>query len=470
MGCFSGPKVESSQLVAAFDAGNTKSYVGTGTTWNDLSGRSNTGALTYGPTYNSSNGGAIVFDGSNDCVVVNSNAAVLSNTAYTKTVWFYITSFVTNNNLISGGNTGRHAFWLAGGNTLQAGHNSTWNTISSTTSLYSNTWYHAAVTFSTTTGWRLYLNGVLDSTNASTSTVFSAYDVADALFAEVPYGVGYGATTTFLGSGEILLGAYGTGSNGFSGRISNASVYNRVLSATEIQQNYNALAPRFQIIPPIVTSGLVLNLDAGNLGSYPKSGTTWTDLSGSGNTGTLVNSPTFAGNSFNFNGTNQYVSINRPQTITNTGSSTIQCWVNITLNTRGPFLGLGGITNGFNIGISNGGVFSDTYDTAGSSLILFITFTNIINFGTLSSGGWKMITLVKENASYKMYVNDAQFGTTKNDFAGNIITGSAYISFLNYTTNYYGQNPVGIALMYDRALTVAEITQNYNSTRGRFGI
>ena len=110
-----------------------------------------------------------------------------------------------------------------------------------------NTWYHAAVTFSTTTGWRLYLNGALDSTNSSTSTAFSAYDVADALFAEVPYGVGYGATTTFLGSGEILIGGYGTGSNVFNGRISNASVYNRVLSATEIQQNYNALRGRYGI-------------------------------------------------------------------------------------------------------------------------------------------------------------------------------------------------------------------------------
>jgi Concanavalin A-like lectin/glucanases superfamily len=224
----------------------TSVYYG-GSVFKDLSGGGNTGALTYGPTYNSSNGGAIVFDGSDDCVVVNSNASVLSNTAYTKTVWFYVTSFATNNNLISGGNTGRHAFWLAGSNKLQAGHNSTWNTVSSATSLSLNTWYHAAVTFSTTTGWRLYLNGVLDSTNASTSTVFSAYDVADALFAEVPYGVGYGATTTFLGSGEILLGGYGTGSNGFSGRISNASVYNRVLSASEIQQNFNALRSRFGI-------------------------------------------------------------------------------------------------------------------------------------------------------------------------------------------------------------------------------
>ena len=238
---------------AQLEAGSTaSSYYATTTTpktrglaLTDLSGRSNTGTLTNGPTYNSTSGGALVFDGSNDCVVVNSNASILSNTAYTKTVWFYVTSFSSNNNLISGGNNGRHAFWLAGGNKLQAGHNSTWNTVSSTTSLSLNTWYHAAVTFSTATGWRLYLNGALDSTNTSTSKVFSAYDVGDALFAEVSSGVGYGATTAFIGSGEILIGAYGTGSNGFTGRISSAFVYNRVLSATEIQQNYNALRGRF---------------------------------------------------------------------------------------------------------------------------------------------------------------------------------------------------------------------------------
>jgi hypothetical protein len=242
-----GPTVVTNGLVLALDAADRNSYSGTGSTWTDLTGRGNTGALTYGPTYSSANGGSIVFDGSNDCVVVNSNASVLSNTAYTKTVWFYITSFATNNNLISGGNNGRHAFSVSSSNKLQAGHNSTWNTISSPTPLSLNTWYHAAVTFSTTTGWRLYLNGVLDSTNASTSTVFSAYDVADALFAEVPYGVGYGATTTFLGSGEILIGGYGTGSNVFNGRISNAFVYNRALSAAEVSQNFNALRGRYGI-------------------------------------------------------------------------------------------------------------------------------------------------------------------------------------------------------------------------------
>ena len=50
-------------LVLALDAGNTKSYPGSGTSWSDLSGQGNTGTLTNGPTYSSADGGSIVFDG-----------------------------------------------------------------------------------------------------------------------------------------------------------------------------------------------------------------------------------------------------------------------------------------------------------------------------------------------------------------------------------------------------------------------
>jgi hypothetical protein len=190
-----------------------------GTAWTDLSGSNNNGTLTNGPTYSSANRGSIVFDGANDYVVINSGVSILSTSAYTKIAWFYPTSFLTNNNLISGG--GNHAFWGAGTNRLQAGHgNVSFNTISSTTVLNLNTWYFGAVTFNTTTGWSLYLNGALEATNPS--------------------------TVTFTGSGDILIGSYGTG-NVFTGSISNAMVYNRVLTLNEIQQNFNAMRGKFGI-------------------------------------------------------------------------------------------------------------------------------------------------------------------------------------------------------------------------------
>ncbi len=214
-----GPNINESGLVLCLDAADKNSYIGSGTTWTDVSRNANTGVLTNGPTFNISNGGSIAFDGVDDCVVVNSNASILSTSAYTKIAWFYPTSFSTNNNIISGGNSGQHAFWLAGGNKLNAGHNGNWSTVVSTTSLSLNTWYFGAVTFNTTTGWILYLNGIQEATNVS--------------------------TTTFVGNGEILLAAYSTGGNVFTGRIAHGLVYNRVLSATEVLQNYNVTKTRF---------------------------------------------------------------------------------------------------------------------------------------------------------------------------------------------------------------------------------
>ena len=219
MGIDVGPIETTDGLVLHLDAGNTRSYPGSGNTVYDLSGFGNTSALTNGPTYNSSNLGAFVLDGSNDYILVNSQANILSKTAYTKIAYIYISNFSTVNNIISGGFSGQHAFWMFGTDKLNAGHNGAWNTVVGATSLSLNTWYFAAVTYSDSTGWKLYLNGREDGTSAS--------------------------TTTFTGNQEIVIGAYSSGNN-FTGRISNIQVYNRALTATEIFQNYHATKGRYR--------------------------------------------------------------------------------------------------------------------------------------------------------------------------------------------------------------------------------
>jgi hypothetical protein len=107
---------------------------------------------------------------------------------------------------------------LAGGNKLNSGHNGLWSTVVSNTTLVVNQWFFGAVTFNTTTGWALYLNGLLESTNVS--------------------------TTTFTGTGDVLVAAYGN-SNAFQGQINGVFVYDRVLTAAEIQQNFNATRGRY---------------------------------------------------------------------------------------------------------------------------------------------------------------------------------------------------------------------------------
>ena len=219
MGIDIGPIETTDGLVLHLDAANTRSYPGSGNTVYDLSGSGNTSALTNGPTYLSSNLGAFVLDGSNDYISVNSQANILSKTAYTKIAFIYISNFSTVNNIISGGFSGQHAFWMYGTDKLNAGHNGAWNTVVGATSLSLNTWYFAAVTYSDSTGWKLYLNGREDGTSAT--------------------------TTTFTGDQEIVIGAYSSGNN-FTGRISNIQVYNRALTATEIFQNYHATKGRYK--------------------------------------------------------------------------------------------------------------------------------------------------------------------------------------------------------------------------------
>jgi hypothetical protein len=219
MGIDIGPIEATDGLVLHLDAANTRSYPGSGNTVYDLSGSGNTSALTNGPTYLSSNLGAFVLDGSNDYILVNSQANILSKTAYTKIAYIYISNFSTLNNIISGGFSGQHAFWMFSTDKLNAGHNGAWNTVVGATSLSLNTWYFAAVTYSNSTGWKLYLNGREDGTSAD--------------------------TTTFTGNQEIVIGAYSS-SNNFTGRIASVQVYNRALTATEIFQNYHATKGRYR--------------------------------------------------------------------------------------------------------------------------------------------------------------------------------------------------------------------------------
>ena len=212
--------IVTSGSIVNIDAGFTTSYPKSGTTIYDLSGNTYNGALTNGPTFDSSNSGSIVFSAPSDQYInINSGASILSNVSYTKIAWFNCSNFVSyNNNIISGGNTGQHAFWLYNSNKLNAGHNSVWNLVVGTTTLSLNTWYCGAVTFNTTNGWKLYLNGVQEATSAN--------------------------TTTFTGTGDIQIARY-QGGNNFNGKIAIAQVYNRVLSAAEILQNYNAQKGRF---------------------------------------------------------------------------------------------------------------------------------------------------------------------------------------------------------------------------------
>lgn len=209
------PKIVTDGLVLYLDAANPNSYVSSSTTWRDISRSGNNGTLVNGPTFDSGNGGSIVFDGVNDYINCGN---IMPSTAYTKCVFFYITNNSTNNNLISGAGDGTHYFYPGRTNFLRAGHFQGAELVSNTP-FTTNTWYHGAVTFSITSGFAMYQNGIPVGTNPSTST--------------------------FTGGNIVYIGAYEPSSNLLTGRISVAQIYNRVLTPQEILQNFNSQKSRF---------------------------------------------------------------------------------------------------------------------------------------------------------------------------------------------------------------------------------
>ena len=217
----SASTIVTSGLTLYLDGGN---YPGSGSTWADQSGNSNNGTLVNSPTYSSNNGGYFTFVPAS-VQYVTTLGAPLNTTNYTKSIWFYLNA-TTDNNLISydnGVNTG-HFMFFGGTNRLYAGHTS-WTgfpyTYQSTGSFSNSTWYNVVLTFNTTDGMKMYINGSLDST--------------------------YTAQKTAPASGGIRLACYSAGGNLFSGRIAQSLVYNRSLTLSEIAQNFNVTRSRFGI-------------------------------------------------------------------------------------------------------------------------------------------------------------------------------------------------------------------------------
>ena len=218
MAFYRGPNVATEGLVLALDAANTKSYPGSGTTWRDMSTNNIIGTLTNGPTFNSANGGSIAFDGVNDVVLMADNSALNTQTPSVE-VW--IKTNATNQN----------GFWFEKGTV-----NTQYSLFQEGTSIVwrqdARSQYTTTATYITTTNWaqvigtytsgdrRTYINGILRTSDAQTGAV---------------------ATN----AGGMFIGTYGGGGYPYNGNVAIVRVYNRILSPSEVLQNYNATKTRF---------------------------------------------------------------------------------------------------------------------------------------------------------------------------------------------------------------------------------
>jgi len=216
MGLSHSPSVVTDGLVLCLDAGNPKSYSGSGTTWTDLSGNGNNGTLVNGVGYSGSNLGSLSFDGVDDYVDCGKTATQFGiyNSSYTMSAFFRVPN-LSGDKMVFGTPTTASNQGMHHGvrdSTFYFGH---FGSDISGGTVVANTWYFGTWVWETGGNTTIYING------SSVAT---------------------GTTNGFVGTDNIRVGSSWVV---FTGNISQASIYNRALTAQEIQQNFNATKSRF---------------------------------------------------------------------------------------------------------------------------------------------------------------------------------------------------------------------------------
>jgi len=205
-------------LVLALDAADRNSYVSGSSTWTDLSGNNNSGSFTNGHTFNSANNGSVVFNGSNQYAPIGTTGFPFGTSPGTLSAWANTNTTSGIRWIISYGtaNTAQSRFlgiinsvyYFGGYNGVDITYNA----------VVSNVWFN--------------MIGVYDGTNAS-------------MYINGVLVVGPTARSWNTVAGNAQIGRQTNNTEYWSGNIGQVSIYNKVLSASEVLQNYNAQKTRF---------------------------------------------------------------------------------------------------------------------------------------------------------------------------------------------------------------------------------
>ena len=413
-------------------------------------------------------GKAFTFDGVNDYVSLPNNSLNLVNN-YSINLWLYLTSSQSTTLLSVFGNDGFNKGFYIDITSLSSytfrfvGFNNNSNVIAlnGTGNLgYLNRWSMATLTVSGTSV-KIYLDGTLASSG------------------EMSVPINYTSTT------YPTLGAFRNGSGTPNSHLSNGtkidglSVWQKELTQAEVTELYNSGAGKQITATPIVTNGLVLNLDASRTSSYPGSGTTWTDISGNGNNGTMVNGPVFgtaSGGVITFDGVNDRITL-QSANISATGNWTISSWFNlsslpavdINSNLYSQYISIpgngrmilrllneSGIVNKFQLFLGGGSGYSSQAIT-GTTTAQINTFYNLV--GIRNGSVFSLYLNGNLEASLDLTGTNISILQTTPEIGGTISGNFGWLNGKIYNT-----------LVYNRALSTTEITQNFNATKSRFGL
>ena len=395
------------------------------------------------PDYDSYNKGALTFNGSSDEVNFGDVIKFTATQDFTLEVWVnYLPNATSYVPLLSKEDSPGFGYALKVDETY--GYQP-YLVITGTTSAYryanrninDGVWHHiVGVAKASSTTIDMYVDGVLINGVASLLSWAGT------------------ATTNALRLGKNYGSAF------FKGKLANSKIYNKALTAAEVLQNYEAQKSKFA--NTIVQQGLMLHLDAENPSSYAGAGTVWYDVSGNGynagmNNITPSNWVTYNGvKAFETNDTNNQNftvgSFPFPQS-----GRTYEIWIN---------------SKSFSIG------WQSWFDDGGGERVLFGTSTNTIHVypsvevsANLAVGQWYQLlyTMVGGSGTAVVIYKDGQaIGSGTYGYVINSGTGTLFIlgdSGSEITSCY-----CSTVRVYNRVLSAAEVLQNYNATKGRFGL
>jgi hypothetical protein len=225
--------------------------------------------------------------------------------------------------------------------------------------------------------------------------------------------------------------------------------------------------------PSMVTGGLVLHLDAANVKSYPGTGTTWTDLSGNGYNGTLVNSPTFSASGyFTFNGTNTTVSVSKPFPNV-VGQISVEIWVYFSSYSNEPVLMHKGTHYTLHMRNSAG---TDRWTWADSSFYSYFDFGYRQVSGLYATNTWMQLVCTKDSSNNVRLYKNGVLVDTRASFGSALTSTNSTLWLVGYSDNDSTPSSgvlngrVAAAKVYNLTLTDSQVAQNYNALRGRFGL
>jgi len=399
-------------------------------------------SLTNGPYLNAVNNGNINLDGVDDYIILT-DASLKNYTTITANIWMYVNS------------TGSWETYFSY-NAEEAGLSQGWGVRRQASNNMYQYWGGSG-----NSGIKLYQNGqLLESSNSTYSQVNATINNTWQMVTLVAKGV-----SSWNTNNRLTIGTRSDSINTATNmNIGSFNLYNRELSAAEIENLYTAGLPTYQASSSImVNQGLTLYLDATNPNCYPGSGTAIYDLSGYGNNGTLYNGVAYSstyGGGLVFDGVDDYIVIPGNGTI-NASRPTVELVMTTSTN-GGNIIAQGqyGSNWGFGVGVKSTNIMARNNNCD--------TTINVNNSGLVH------VVVVWDGSGNQYYKNGQYLGRTTNCYSpnpgGDVTIGGVRSQVPSQNLQEFANSTVNIVRIYNRALSGAEILQNFNSIKTQFGL